>query len=129
MFGLKVIIFSGLGIFYGGVNRVRGPLLSQISWRTGSWLSWSRRWRQSGRSWSIREMKRVLWVGSRRWASSWTTMYSRHSLGLRARSVFRRMADTCSGTARQASYGEVGGGDRAAVSDRRRFCPESFAAY
>src|ERR1017187_3275839 len=35
-------------------------------------------------------MKRSSDLGSSRWTSSWTTMYSRHSLGFLARSVFRR---------------------------------------
>ena len=44
-----------------------------------------------GRKRSISAAKRELWVGSMRWASSWTTMYSRHSRGFLARSVLRRM--------------------------------------
>src|SRR5580658_10206226 len=69
-------------------NRLQYP---QVSWRTGRrFRAW--RWsRQVGMKWSMKAMKRALCVGSRRWTISCVTMYSRHSRGLRARSVLRRM--------------------------------------
>jgi hypothetical protein len=63
----------------------------QLSCRTGSRFSASRQNSQLGMKRSIRATKRLLWVGSSRWAISCTIRYSRHSCGFLARSVLSRM--------------------------------------